>query len=250
MRISRLELQKVACFDHLCIDFKEGADPKKADVHLIVGADGTGKSTILMAPAQFFDEHNSTGLDKRFVGRDSVALLTTSNRQLHALTPRERKEEFRLEGVKWDYGSSSPLGFYYSKLPAIRDLFPNAQVFISTHSPFVIASADDAWIYSLVKSGPHSILGEVIPGMKGNSYATILKDALGVTAEFSAQVEDLLTQFYEARDKALQGDSASMDEMIRLKERLANFGEEVNAVVLPELRQTERRIGKIGGGAR
>jgi len=32
-------------------------------------------------------------------------------------------------------------------LPVIKKLFKNAQIFISTHSPFVVGSVDGAWVY-------------------------------------------------------------------------------------------------------
>jgi predicted ATP-binding protein involved in virulence len=34
-------------------------------------------------------------------------------------------------------------------LPAVQKLLPNAQIFASTHSPFVVGSVKDAWIYRL-----------------------------------------------------------------------------------------------------
>ena len=123
-------------------------------------------------------------------------------------------------------------------LPAIQGLFPNAQVFVSTHSPFVIASADDTWICPLVRTGPYTTLRELIPSMRGNSYATILREALGIDAAFSTQVEALLDRFYQARDNALRCDPAALKEMDELRNQLAAFGEEVHAVVIPEIRQT------------
>jgi predicted ATP-binding protein involved in virulence len=48
-------------------------------------------------------------------------------------------------------------------LPAIQFLFPNAQIFISTHSPFVVGSVDDAWVYKLVKPNGDSHLAEGFP---------------------------------------------------------------------------------------
>jgi predicted ATP-binding protein involved in virulence len=36
-------------------------------------------------------------------------------------------------------------------LPVIQKLFKNAQIFISTHSPFVVGSVDGAWIYKFKK---------------------------------------------------------------------------------------------------
>ena len=34
-------------------------------------------------------------------------------------------------------------------LPVVQKLFKNSQIFISTHSPFVVNSVDDAWVYKL-----------------------------------------------------------------------------------------------------
>jgi predicted ATP-binding protein involved in virulence len=34
-------------------------------------------------------------------------------------------------------------------LPAIQKLFPNAEIFCTTHSPFVVNSVDDAWVYEI-----------------------------------------------------------------------------------------------------
>ena len=39
-------------------------------------------------------------------------------------------------------------------LPVVQKLFKNSQIFISTHSPFVVNSVDGAWVYKLkVKNG-------------------------------------------------------------------------------------------------
>ena len=34
-------------------------------------------------------------------------------------------------------------------LPVVQKLFKNSQIFVSTHSPFVVNSVDDAWVYKL-----------------------------------------------------------------------------------------------------
>lgn len=129
-------------------------------------------------------------------------------------------------------------------LPVVQDLLPNAQVFVSTHSPFVIASADDAWIYPLYldKQG-HGHLGEVLPSMVGNSYATVLRDVLGIEAEFAPQVDEELMDFYALRDRALRGDARALQQLKAKGAELGRFGEEVLAIVRPELRQVERRLG-------
>ncbi len=128
-------------------------------------------------------------------------------------------------------------------LPVVQDLFPNAQVFVSTHSPFIIASADDAWIYPLyLDEQGRGHVGETLPSMVGNSYATVLRDVLGIEAEFAPQVDEKLRVFYALRDKALQREPGAIEELQAKGRELAGFGEEVLAIVRPELRQVERRL--------
>lgn len=456
MRIERLILDGVGCFDHLDIQFRPGRDPKKADIHLLVGPNGSGKSTILMAMAQIFS-WLSTGVEKRFrnssgyvlleldggcaaavslVGRGSApfweagagVMLDTLDGPLNYYgmepTPRALKfyeylgnrrgypfsryrdltmtfgpfdpqhketrfsylafayggqrsvENLGLEGiveqhdiplasacvnpkpldnkkvqplVQWIANTSAKAAFARDRddqtghtryreavarieevisritgrgfgfvlsyepinvsasidgeelpidvlpdglksliswigdllmrmdrvpwidetplldrditlfldeievhlhpawqrkvLPVIQDLLPNAQVFVSTHSPFIIASADDAWIYPLYldeKGRGH--VGETLPSMVGNSYATVLRDVLGIEAEFAPQVDEQLKTFYDLRDKALRREPGALDAFEAKGRELGGFGEEVLAIVRPELRQVERRL--------
>ncbi|MBT8419782.1 MAG: AAA family ATPase [Gammaproteobacteria bacterium] len=128
-------------------------------------------------------------------------------------------------------------------LPVVQNLFPSAQVFVSTHSPFVIASADDAWIHPLhLDEKGRGQVGEPLPSMVGNSYATVLRDVLGVEAEFAPQVDEALKEFYALRDKALRGEPGALDQLRTKGNALQGFGEEVLAIVRPEISQVERRL--------
>jgi energy-coupling factor transporter ATP-binding protein EcfA2 len=458
MRIERLILDQVGCFDHLDISFPDGRDPNKADIHLLVGANGTGKSTILMAMAQFFSsvptgieerfshvqgslrleysayghhrmaafapdsagrEFSNTTDDLRYVdalqgnfafcffetGTRTEAAANAQSAGLHdyrnktklylsylptdparqlsfaafAYNGRRSIDARELAGIvdensnlllnacvacsdgngaaggtilvqwvantlakaafafqqgdearAWQYSNSverveqaigsitgwgfqfvltyEPLGVRASVggvdlhvhllpdgfksliswigdllmrldrlswvdarpvmereiilfldeievhlhpawqrriLPVVQTLFPNAQVFVSTHSPFVIASADDAWIYPLYlddKGKGH--VGEILPSMLGNSYATVLRDVLGIEEEFAPQVQEPLKEFYRLRDDALKGDADAFARLKAKERELAAFGEEVLAVVRPEMRQVERRLSR------
>ena len=51
MRIDRIRLQDVGPFEDETIEFPAGQDPNLADVYLLTGQNGTGKSTILYALA-------------------------------------------------------------------------------------------------------------------------------------------------------------------------------------------------------
>ncbi|MDZ7898590.1 MAG: AAA family ATPase [Arcicella sp.] len=46
-RIESLEINKIGAFEHLKMDFPKKKDPEKAEIHILTGENGTGKSTIL-----------------------------------------------------------------------------------------------------------------------------------------------------------------------------------------------------------
>jgi len=451
MRIQKLTLNEVACFQHAEIEFQPGRDPDKADIHILVGSNGTGKSTALMALAQVFSPI-PVGLVKRFRGRQSAAfvefdsdlecgLVSHNSRQpaqpirrgSHTLSqqwardglafmidssvedaqplvdfrelvrryqpsePLFKETQFSLTAfafsgqrsmasyqlaaiqelqnnpldqalsfstggnpaqlVQWIANSKAKEAFALAKhdnaradryreavtrieqviaditgksfhfnmsddplkvaaliddveveldvlpdglksiiswvadllmrmdripwvddipvlerpfflfldeievhlhpawqrkvLPTVQGLFPNAQVFISTHSPFIIASADDAWIYPLyeVEPGQGTVVGTPLSSMVGNSYSTVLREALGIDEEFAPQVEEQLDVFYELRDAVLAG-TEQIEALQHKGDELRRLGEEVAAIVIPELRQVERRLAEpCEGGA-
>ncbi len=450
MRIERLVLEQVGCFDHLEIDFKPGRDPRKADIHLLVEPNGSGKTTILLAMAQVFSLLG-TGVEKRFRNAHSYALLKLEPYGVAAVAPRrypsslaylgaemaksqvhedltffesrEKKEPFflaerrnlwadfspfsaahqetRFSHVAFAYGGQRSVESFGLKgiveqddaplaaacitpkpvqkdqvqpfiqwiantsakaalarerndargaaryrdaigriediisritgrtfafllsyepinvsvlmdgeevavdvlpdglkslvswigdllmrmdrvpwvddtpllereitlfldeievhlhpawqrkvLPVVQDLFPNAQVFVSTHSPFIIASADDAWIYPLyLDEQGRGQVGETLPSMLGNSYATVLRDVLGIEAEFAPQVDERLKAFYESRDRALRQEPGALEAMRAKAQELGSLSEEVLAIVRPEVRQVERRLAERAAGA-
>ncbi|MCP4113585.1 MAG: AAA family ATPase [Desulfobacteraceae bacterium] len=55
MRITQLELKNIGVFDHQIIDFKKPANDGNADIHILTGINGSGKSTILYALAGIFN---------------------------------------------------------------------------------------------------------------------------------------------------------------------------------------------------
>ena len=76
MRITRLELKNVGVFEHQVIDFQSKTDPDKAEIHILTGVNGSGKSTILYALASAFVL--SPLIQKRFRYNDERSLVTTT----------------------------------------------------------------------------------------------------------------------------------------------------------------------------
>jgi predicted ATP-binding protein involved in virulence len=61
-------------------------------------------------------------------------------------------------------------------LPVVQKLFPNAQIFISTHSPFVVASVSDAYVYKFKLENNLSCLETVEESKAGSSYSLVLDE--------------------------------------------------------------------------
>ncbi len=69
-------------------------------------------------------------------------------------------------------------------LPVIQELLPNAQIFISTHSPFVVNSVDDAWVYNLEVKEGNAKVRKVTLSQDGNSVSYVLRSIFGVKEKF------------------------------------------------------------------
>jgi predicted ATP-binding protein involved in virulence len=125
-------------------------------------------------------------------------------------------------------------------LPEVQKLFKNAQIFISTHSPFVVGSVEDAWVYKLKMENGNSKVVEVVESNEGLSYKAILREIFGVDSSFSVEVEQDLAMFRELRNKIIRGESVDLQVFKDLILELSSKGVEVEGVVRRELRQLEK----------
>ncbi|HEX3482978.1 MAG TPA: AAA family ATPase, partial [Kofleriaceae bacterium] len=81
-------------------------------------------------------------------------------------------------------------------LPLAQRLFPNAQIIASTHSPFVVASVDDARIITLAFQGRSSVVTDVASPQIGVSYTAVLRSIFGIDSEFDIDTERNLDEFH------------------------------------------------------
>jgi ABC-type multidrug transport system ATPase subunit len=131
-------------------------------------------------------------------------------------------------------------------LPAVQKLFPAAQIIVSTHSPFVVASIEDAWVYPLAMRGGRVVLDPPVPSQAGTSFAAVLKGVFGIEEEFDVDTERLFAEFYRLRDAIFTGDRARRPELAALAIKLEERGLEVRDIVQAELRQLDRRTAATG----
>ena len=126
-------------------------------------------------------------------------------------------------------------------LPMMQKLFPKAQIFVATHSPFVVSSLNEnAWIHRLtVGDGGKVSIEEPKPVERGDSYLTALTEVLGVTGYFDPENQDLLNNFKILRSAALQGGSAEEEKLMAKAKEIADRGMELGHIIGAEIRQYE-----------
>lgn len=105
-------------------------------------------------------------------------------------------------------------------LPNVLELFPNLQLIVATHSPFIIASVPDARVYVCKTSGTHSVVEEETDYYSNKPIEEILMSPLFNTNNFNAEISQLM----EDRKAALRrGKSA---DVARIEEKLLDLNPE------------------------
>ena len=134
-------------------------------------------------------------------------------------------------------------------LPVVQKLFPNAQIFLTTHSPFVVNSIDGAAIYELKVEAGKASLGEVTESKSSRSYQNVLREVFDIDEDFGQPIQLDLDSFYQYRNEILAGNESNEDKFIKLAKKLAKESIEQESVELQsiigfELRQINRIKGK------
>ncbi len=129
-------------------------------------------------------------------------------------------------------------------LPEIQKLFKNAQIFISTHSPFVVGSVDGAWIYQLENKEGNSRVVKVRLSNAGESYGLILDEIFGIDSEFDVETEEQFKKFYQIRDELFSGKLDREQDFLQQAEVLAKKGTEIQSIIGREIRQANRVLKK------
>jgi predicted ATP-binding protein involved in virulence len=133
-------------------------------------------------------------------------------------------------------------------IPIVQKLFPNAQIIASTHSPFVVGSADDAHVITFAVKDGVSVVESTKPSQVGVSYSAVLRDIFGIKSEFDVETERMLAEFHAAKTSLLDGTATDRTVIDELAQKLAARGEELSSMLGFELRQLDRRLKKQTAG--
>lgn len=125
-------------------------------------------------------------------------------------------------------------------LPVVQDLFPNAQIFISTHSPFVVGSVDGARVYKFnLDENNNSVLDSEYWTEDGNSYQYYLREVFDIENEFGVKIDESLQELQRLKEKALKGSAEDYEKFMILSDKLLN--ENPNSVELSSIVGFEKR---------
>jgi len=126
-------------------------------------------------------------------------------------------------------------------LPAVQSLFPNAQLFVVTHSPFVVSSLSVGWIHKFARREDGLIeIADPTPALQGDTYLDAVEDVLGLLPieRFDPESQRLLEEFTELLT-AVARNEAPRAELDRLADALRARGGEVASVTETELYQLD-----------
>jgi hypothetical protein len=128
-------------------------------------------------------------------------------------------------------------------LPMLERLFPAAQIFATTHSPFVIGSAKDASIhvFSVDEHGCATV-APPSPSALGHSVDAILRGLMGVSASFDPESEKMYADFRALWTARLTGDTSVDAELDAAHRALRDRSEELAALVDRDRRELEWRL--------
>lgn len=127
-------------------------------------------------------------------------------------------------------------------LPIVQRLFPNAQIIASTHSPFVVASVEDAEIICFAMDKGRSHIKSRTRSHLGASYSAVLRSAFGIDREFDVETEGLFDRFHELRSAVLVGKEDQRQALDQAANELQARGEEVAQLVAVEMAQLRRQL--------
>lgn len=141
-------------------------------------------------------------------------------------------------------------------LPAFQRLFPKAQIFVATHSPFVIASLNHGWIHSLKMGTDGKVKNEKpIAASKGDSYISVVEDIMGVKEWFDPETENLLAEFRAIRDGAYKPEitpeqrGQAAENARKLAMEISQRSMELEFMMGRELIQIDRQLANGAGKA-
>jgi predicted ATP-binding protein involved in virulence len=132
-------------------------------------------------------------------------------------------------------------------LPVVQKLFKNSQIFVSTHSPFVVNSVDDAWVYELKVENGKARVAEKSLTKTAYSYQTVLREVFDIDERFGVETQKELEDFLNQSKTIQQSNGQSKigkKDFLKLAKNLASQSAELQSLVFLELARLSKETGE------
>ncbi|CAN5847343.1 hypothetical protein BH20ACI4_BH20ACI4_27310 [soil metagenome] len=132
-------------------------------------------------------------------------------------------------------------------LPVVQNLFKNSQIFVSTHSPFVVNSIDDAWVYELKVENGKAKVAEKSLTKTAYSYQTVLREIFDIDDRFGEETQKELDKFYLKSKAVLESNGngkVSKKKLLEAAKQLASQSAELQSLVFLELARLSNETGE------
>ena len=130
-------------------------------------------------------------------------------------------------------------------IPAAQALFPNAQFFVVTHSPFVISSVNVGWIHILrLDADGRATADTPIPCSKGDSYLDAVEDVLGLTQWYDPETENLLTEFRQLKSQFSEGKQSLLNTLETKADLIGSRSDSLKGMMAREIHQLRTTLAQ------
>ena len=142
-----------------------------------------------------------------------------------------------------------------SLLPTLRSLFPNASIYMTTHSPFVVASAGEGHVFPIRPGPDHRVRGSIEPRAlhPGQSLEWVIEEVFEAATGFIDARSREALRAHEADVARIRRKEALRDvewqAFVERRARLFAMGEEVQTMVamqeVPVRAVIEEAVGRV-----
>jgi predicted ATP-binding protein involved in virulence len=130
-------------------------------------------------------------------------------------------------------------------LQSVETLFPNIQFIVTTHSPFVVQSAENEALIALeMEKGSDNVRVVDMDITSELSYSAILREIFNIRFPFGRKIEQKMDKFREMANAVRDNKKINEKKFKRLVMEIAGKGVELEGIMRRELMNLQRRTGK------
>jgi hypothetical protein len=128
-------------------------------------------------------------------------------------------------------------------IPAAQQLLPNSQMFVVTHSPFIISSVNSGYVHVLTEKEGKISVSEPMECSKGDTWVDAVEDSLGLKTWYDPETETMLADFRNLRQAVLL-EERGMDELQSLASKFASRSQSLSQMMGREMVQMKQILEK------